>query len=948
LAQLFADSSDDDGDGNTIYDPTPDPDDVPFELGMRPYDFGSAAEFKRRVDLSQAGWIMDCAKCHVGGAAAEYVPAPNLDDRVPLRNFYTETFDHVVGSPTYSSSNYTAFNYFIDIFDVDGNNDKSEVKEMDYRQTGSMEMDCFVCHLQGYKFNRRGEMLREARIDASRSIAAGIAEPNDVAWAAGATTAPAGYGTQVYYQDNGMLTSAGSGTPLAFSSSFMTRLNARPQTRNCAFCHFNQDLDGDDDVTEWDPVTGAGDNFGASDWKKRGDSWMGDSTHEVHTVLGCLGCHEGKTERIIGDNGDPLSPLHGQCDPAKGDAPFSTLWDANDNTMKTCADCHLHAGLEQRPVDLVDNTTGDPTPDGVQDVDTNGDPLWKTVDCRDYGAPNPTGAHQAAGLTSMICQTAGDGVANASHLDLMKCTVCHVNKVSTASWNNGVAIIDATGPDAHGHLKDFKNEYVRRSMYDPATGVANLTYTWWKGKIYPGNQVTTLYWADMNPTIDINGDGHTGMTPAGAQGLDAVLPTDVRAIDEANGWGSLINDELGDVTPAEIQERIDAITAHFDALNGVSPTNPDPMVHPWIRLGIVVVPFKNDHNVGPADHALGSNGCTDCHNSNPGEGMFSRNYRMQGDLMTNLEATGPDMSGTPATNPFYGYPTQVMPFGMDMTGAHNPPMNDYSWFTVDRNNNEIWASVFSLPTGASSTQQLRDMTTSELLYNVDDQLTPVGTTTPLADRAAWVTYLNNINAAAYNISPTAAITSLPTTIQVGTTIPLNAVASAAAGSAYYWTVNDVSAATVANTGVDPDDPAPGQTSSWTFTIPGTWKVMLTVVGPNGDVVQSAESIQVLRQLAATSASASGMVSGSASATINLSNIPAHDQISFFFGDGTRLSVADGDGVTAGGSLSQAHSYRLRDTFFDGGTSTYDYTTSVQVKNAGAIVEVINIDVVIPQ
>jgi hypothetical protein len=719
-------------------------------------------------------------------------------------------------------------------------------------------------------------------------------------------------------------------------------------------------------------------------------------------VLGCLGCHEGKTESIIGTDGNPLSPYQGLCDPAKGDAPFSTLWDANDNTMKTCSDCHLRAGLEKRPVDLLDNATGlanvDPNNpffpgDGIQDLDTNGDPVWKTVDCRDFGAPDPTAAHTMAGLASKICQTEGDGVANASHLDLMKCTVCHVNKVSTADWNTAVAIIDATGPDAHGHLKDFKNEYVRRAMYDQATDVANLTYTWWKGKIYPANQVTTLYWADMNPGIDINGDGHTGMTAAGAQGLDAVLPTDIRAIDEANGWGSLINDELGNVSPADIQDRIDAITEYFDVLNGVDPANPDPMVHPWIRLGIVVVPFKNDHNIGPAEHALGSNGCTDCHNQNPGQGMFSRTYRMQGDLMTNLEANGPDMSGTPATNPFYGYPTQIMPFGMDMTGAHNPPMNDYSWFTVDRNDNEIWASVFSLPAGSTPTQQLRNMTTSELLYNVDDQLTPVGAGAPLADRAAWTNYLNNINPAAYNVAPTAVIDSLPASVELGTAVPLQAIASAAAGSVYFWTVNDISEISAdALKNVDDngtpgdlsddillDDPVAQQNSSWTFNMPGTWKVMLTVVGPNGDIVQDTAPIQVVRHQAVTGNSVTVTNAAAGTVQIDLATIPAHDQLYFFFGDGTRLSVADGDGVTAGGAYQIVRNYRLRSTFlkyFDSDSGInfaseaaynayyalpentdanvnnqvyqYVYTASVQVKNAGVMVEVVNFDVIILQ
>ncbi len=1020
MAKLFTDSHDDDGDGATIYDllpdgtPNPDMDDLYFELGMEPYDFGNATTFAARVDLSVPGYIMDCAKCHAGGGGAEYVSAKNLDDRVSLRDFYTaDAFDHLTTADgvtpqpakTYTNANYTAFNYFIDIFDVDGNGDKNEVKEMDWRETGVLEVDCLMCHLSNYDFNGRHHMVESARVDASRVVGAGLGDYNrDVTWAAGSTATPADYGTQVFYNSsNGMLASAGPGEPLKLSSSMLTRINYRPETKNCNFCHFNTDLDGDGDI-DTDPAGTMADSFGASDWKKRGDVWMGDATHDVHTVLGCLGCHEQKDGSFVGIDGNPMSPANGLCDPAKGDVPYSTLWDANDNTMKTCADCHLRAALERNPVDVVDNATGLPNADendpnfpgdGNQDLDEFGSLVWEFLDSRDYGAPDPSAAHQRAGLSSMICQTEGDGVKNATHLDVIHCTTCHVRKIADAEWNTAAAIIDASGHDAHGHLKDFKNNYVNRKMYDPATEKTNLTYAWWRDKIYPANLSTTLYWADMNPGIDINGDGHTGMTAAGAQGLDAVLPTDVLAINESMGWHSLTSDELGDVSPTDIQDRINAITAYFDVRNGVDPMNPDPMVHPWIRLGIVVVPFRIDHNIGPAAKALGSNGCIDCHNPNPGEGMFSSMYRLQGDNMINLEANIPDMN--PAS-PFYGYPTQIMPFGMNPANMSNgsglPPMNDFPWFVIDRDGEEIWASVFSLPTGPTPTMQLRDMQTSELLYNPNVTYTPIDGA-PVADRNAWVSYLDNINPAVYAVAPTSSFeididqggstapvavsvdvpvaVAIPvTTIEKETTVDLLADASAAEGSLYFWSVNDKPA--------DPALPLIGETLTYAFDIPGTWRVMLTVIGPEGDLVQSVTRVEVARNLAATTALVSGTASGSASATIDLSNIPAHDQLYYFFGDGTRLSVVDGDGTTAGGTNQVVRDYRRRSTFLkyfdpDSGINfaseaaytayyalpenddtghdanqvyQYVYKASVQVKNDGAMVEVINFDVIILQ
>jgi len=792
---------------------------------MQPFEYADAADFQNRVDLSVPGMMQDCGECHVGGGGMEYVPAPDLATRTPLRDIATADVNGH-GSIT----GYTAFNYFIDTYDVDGDGDLNEVQPADFTQLGVLEMDCFLCHLKGYDYDGRRDMLRAAKFDASRAVGAGVATQNNVPFGT------AGYGTEVNYND---LVVNNSGN-LEFGSSIITNLKSTPPSDNCAFCHFNH---------------------GGVDWKKRGDNWKNDSTYDVHTVLGCMGCHEGKAGSVIGIDGDPTSTAIGQCDPGKGDVPYSSLWNASDNTVKTCEDCHLKAGWD----------------DNLGEYSS------------DYGAPNPIAAHQRYGFTAKIVQKSGDGNVNASHLDILGCTVCHVRKVSTETWNTGGAVVDATGPDAEGRLADHENQYVTRMMYDGTD--TNLSYAWYKGKIYTANVLNTIFWRDKEPTFDANGDGQLDK-------MDALLMTDVLAVDvdPANNWTNLTEDNAGVVTSTEVGARIAALNAYLNAKWGVSNAN--------VKLATLAVPFQVSHNVSPASYALGHS-CADCHS--PGK-FFDKPYAMQGDSM-NL--TFDSAQVTPFTKLGGTTPTDFHPNLKNRDGSASIPLQVLSGNTT-----------------------LRDIEIGEMLYPADATYTTSGGS-PTTDRAAWIAYLTSAigdgSAFGINVNPTANITTnLSIPYAVGTTVNLTAGNSAAPGSQYYWNVQD-----------KPGTLTGQSITGYPLDNPGTFQVLLTVVSPQGKMVQQVGSITVARQVAQTVATPT-TTAGSSTVSIALSNLPTYDQLYVHYGDGTRETIA----ATSGSTQTVVRDYRLRDTFLHG--TDYVYTTTVQVKNAGIVVETIKFVVTIPQ
>lgn len=613
------------------------------------FDYGSAANFQDRVDISVAGVIMDCGECHVGGGGMEYVPFSDLDQRIPLRDLttgvqplYGETpgaaYNATQGAV--SESQFTAFNYFIDTYDVDGDSDQTELQYMDYANTGVMEMDCLLCHQPGYDYAKRNELLRDAKIDATRPVPAGLAVENSALWTAGGVngegiqTAPVGYGTLVNYDESQFIFDASpttynpgltAGAYTLPSSWFDNNLSAKPDSFNCAYCHMNKP---------------------GVDWKKRGDNWAPldasgnpaiDGTYEVHYNIGCMGCHERKpTEaqpQAVNWRTTYLTQGAGMLghDPAKGTAPFSSLYNANDDAaFKSCDDCHLAS---------VEGVRMDPGPDMIPDTADD----FQVKEGEAYGAPNPNTAHAAYGLTAKIVQDAGMSGARISHIDLMTCSACHSRKVDSYDWNgmgtgnNGNPMVDATGSDPEGRLTDHENDYlIKTDMTDRST------LGWYKGKLMRVSVLNTLFWRDKNDFggNDVNMEGKPN-------GMDALLMTQVNAThsiaiseEAAHATDESFTDTDGDgidnvVVDAErINARIadlNVTLASWDSNGDTAGTVADPHVDdigtPSLKLSMMHVAFKDQHGVSPASMAWGSgagndpqdpsddnaNPCLDCH-----------------------------------------------------------------------------------------------------------------------------------------------------------------------------------------------------------------------------------------------------------------------------------------------------------------------------------------------
>jgi len=559
----------------------------------------------------------------------EYIPAPTMAGRTSLRNVTT-------------SGNFTAFNYFIDTYDCDGDGDKNNLVNIDWTTTGVLEMDCFLCHLKGYDYDARTQMLRQSRFDASRPVGAGIAAPNvAVSWAT------AGYGTRVIY--NNMMEDDGGSGNATLSDTILMNIKASPPSKNCAFCHFD---------------------FPGVDWKKRGDNWKKEA--DAHWVVQCMGCHQGKVGSDIGTSGNatagPDYKALGLCDPAKGHEPYSNLWNAKDDSIKTCEDCHLRAGY--------DSGLGEYSPD--------------------YGAPDPTGKHQAYGLLGNICQTGIDGnmtTHSTNHLGVVHCTGCHVRKVADEDWNTGGAVVDATGTDAAGRQADHENDSVLRKVKK------NLAYQWQDGKVVPTGVLTTLYWRDVG-TEDVNNDGNPG-------GQDVPLTTHVSAVNALFGQAAMSHDLSGQLTKADFATRITQLENNLPTYNGGGT--------PDIKLCAMAVPFVVTHNVSPAIDALGHS-CSDCHSSSS-QGLWNGDYRLQGDTM-NLS-----INGTGAADP------QVVEMS---------PGSDFHGNLKGKTKSQIKIDVLY-----TSSDNLTNVDRSELLY---DDTASVNATdaTSYAGRVAWVGYLNGI------------------------------------------------------------------------------------------------------------------------------------------------------------------------------------------------------------
>ncbi|MCK5192225.1 MAG: hypothetical protein KAQ71_00345, partial [Desulfobulbaceae bacterium] len=365
------------------------------------YDSGSVAAFQTKADNSMAGLMRDCAECHVGGGGNEYVISAKGAD------LSTVTRNDLRTDPGAMLTGINSYSYFIDQYDEDNDGVLGEVLPQNYATTGVLEMDCLMCHLDGYSWEDRKDAIRTGNFDSSRSAGAGFG-----------TVAS---GTTVTYDSagDGSAPILDNGVTLELAGSVLTAIIGAPPSANCSSCHFDMHQ---------------------VDWKKRGTSWSATMAYEteVHASLGCMGCHE-RTDGGMNASGGPTTPgdWKGQAtvagilghDPTKLVAPYSSLWNKTDSKggAKSCASCH------------------------VDQIATN------------YGAADPTARHTELGLLAVIAQNGRDGVVDATHLDIMTCDACHTRKLghgptaaeggnthgSLYEWGTGGALVDSTGPDAH-------------------------------------------------------------------------------------------------------------------------------------------------------------------------------------------------------------------------------------------------------------------------------------------------------------------------------------------------------------------------------------------------------------------------------------------------------------------------------------------------------------------
>ena len=214
------------------------------------------------VDMSPWEWVLSCGICHPGGGPAE-------EDRMGQR--YDKALTGDIGG--------------LQLF---GNGDYVDHA---WPQTGVLEADCFMCHLEGYEFSLRVQNIKKLNFEYAATAGAGLG------YVFGAVKD--GKAPKVYYNES------------LFRADGTVLLHIRrPDDRRCMACH---DM---------------------SSAPKRGSSWHSHYMQDVHTEqgLGCIDCHVGDIRHNF----------------AKGNSASMTVRNDLDNTMESCESCHTQ-GLHGAP-----------------------------------------------------------------------------------------------------------------------------------------------------------------------------------------------------------------------------------------------------------------------------------------------------------------------------------------------------------------------------------------------------------------------------------------------------------------------------------------------------------------------------------------------------------------------------------------------------------------------
>jgi hypothetical protein len=532
--------------------------------------------------------------------------------------------------------------------------------------------------------------------------------------------------------------------------------------------------------------------FARAEWFKRGDIWA--QGYDVHLSLNCSGCHmntnTAKVDQFADPSGtDPDTIFDGKsmCDPAKGfdsaagvegNAALRSKTNSQD-TVKKCDNCHVTGK----------NNSG--------------------VAINTFGAPNPTAAHQAAGLLKNVTQAVktSDGSNEVAfvgnHLDVMDCTVCHLTRNQMV-----VRSLDSTSGNRYPNMIGFAAERGMMGMFsDPAPGMipANTNYrpweplySWqrygnywktkddgsandqWRRKIYAMNIITAAIWNNVDPGVDANGDGVNGGAPIHHAGdypgvltsnYDVWIARDLKAgmnfgasgfapipIGFGGGRFQSAYNADGSFTGAwqyvgvyggnavfSTPEEVSGYKAYRNQIKGLVD-NKD-----WsgTQLTFLGGPYKVTHGIRPTSSFVLGKSCTDCHSATPKAAIFSGDFDMMG---TAIKAKpGTQFMQSPAEQ-------YTVVAGKDdlETGAElSTKAGGFLEIKFDEPGNWDAASKSFTPAANGLFKRTKPLDRSQAMYPIEGSFTDVlGRSYP--NRAAWINYLTNPSAvsnAASSLAP---------------------------------------------------------------------------------------------------------------------------------------------------------------------------------------------------
>ena len=391
-----------------------------------------------------------------------------------------------------------------------------------WAQSGVSEADCFVCHLEGYDWKARALALRGGFFAEAATVGAGWYRDLETSEPPVSSLPPQAVSFQIDY----------SRTAIADPGNLATAIIKEVPDENCWNCHVMPDR------------------------MKRGRTWNSESDVHKAKGLSCTYCHPAGEDHEI----------------AKGDVLIGSVRDDLDNSMKSCAQCHL------------------------EDADSRA----------------PKAKHHFPAL----------------HLERMSCETCHI------PYKDNPAVVALDNATSGSTVRYSTNDFLSNDPLDPAHHHNDLPKTRWypalvkyKGKIKPVDPMQVIWWGDWDrnsrrviPIFLWRIRGLTGASPENRFSI-----TNANLLEVLEGSNQAINTweeiKMYLLALSEAKDQFGCpLVCHTPVLvkggmiyyfeNGQLHRAPIPVGEGGFRC---CEPFDLSHNIVNGEVSLGAKGCTDCH-----------------------------------------------------------------------------------------------------------------------------------------------------------------------------------------------------------------------------------------------------------------------------------------------------------------------------------------------